>query len=181
MGTVIVIKRDFVCWNYMKTLSLYSGPLRVMVAIERHSAIWVHTRFYARFSLYHCHWYIMFPSNPLFLSDKTVGVTGAGIRGWGFTKFQNIDQSYKEPTPCLTHWGRDKMAAFSQTTLSNAFSWLKILEFRLKIHWSLFLRFLSTISQHWFWLWLGTDQATSHYLNQCWLYHWRIYASLGLN
>ena len=35
----------------------------------------------------------------------------------------------------LTHWGRDKMAAFSQTTLSNAFSWMKILEFRLKIHW----------------------------------------------
>ena len=40
----------------------------------------------------------------------------------------------------LTHWGWDKMAAFSQTTLSNAFSWMKILEFRLKIHWSLFLR-----------------------------------------
>ena len=43
----------------------------------------------------------------------------------------------KEP---LTHWGRDKMAAISQTTLSNAFSWKKILEFRLKFHWSLFLR-----------------------------------------
>ena len=27
----------------------------------------------------------------------------------------------------LTHWGLDKMAAFSQTTLSNAFSWMKIL------------------------------------------------------
>ena len=25
----------------------------------------------------------------------------------------------------LTHWGRDKMAAISQTTLSNAFSWIK--------------------------------------------------------
>ena len=51
----------------------------------------------------------------------------------------------------LTHWSRDKMAAFSQTTLSNAFSWMKILEFRLKFHWSLFLRVLSTIFQHWFW------------------------------
>ena len=28
-------------------------------------------------------------------------------------------------TIILTHWGRDKMAAFSQTTLSNAFSWRK--------------------------------------------------------
>ena len=51
----------------------------------------------------------------------------------------------------LTHWGRDKMAAFSQTTLSNAFSWMKIIEFRLKFHWSLFLRVLLTIFQHWFW------------------------------
>ena len=40
----------------------------------------------------------------------------------------------------LTHWGRDKMAAISQTTLSNALSWKKMLEFRLKFHWSLFLR-----------------------------------------
>ena len=40
----------------------------------------------------------------------------------------------------LTHWGRDKMAAISQTTLSIAFSWMKILEFQLHFHWSLFLR-----------------------------------------
>ena len=51
----------------------------------------------------------------------------------------------------LTHWGRDKMVAFSQTTLSNAFYWMKILEFRLKFHWSLFLRVLLTIFRHWFW------------------------------
>ena len=55
------------------------------------------------------------------------------------------------PWEILTHWGRNKMAAFSQTTLSNAFSWMKILEFRLKIHWNLFLRVLLTIFQHWFW------------------------------
>ena len=45
----------------------------------------------------------------------------------------------------LTHWGRDKMAAISQTILSNAFSWMKILEFRLKFHWSLFLRVQLTV------------------------------------
>ena len=37
----------------------------------------------------------------------------------------------------LTHWGRDKMAAVSQTTLSNAFSWMKMLEFRISIKISL--------------------------------------------
>ena len=30
-------------------------------------------------------------------------------------------------------------------------------------------------------VWLGADQATSHYLDQWWLINWRIYASLGLN
>ena len=39
----------------------------------------------------------------------------------------------------LTHWGRYKMTTISQTRLSNAFPWMKILGFRLKFHWSLFL------------------------------------------
>ena len=56
-----------------------------------------------------------------------------------------------------------------------------MLEFRLRLHWSLFLMFELTILQHWFRLWLGADQVTSHYLNQWWLVYWRIYASLRLN
>ena len=50
----------------------------------------------------------------------------------------------------LTHWGWDKMAAIFQTTFSNGFSWIKIYEFRLKFHWSLFLGIQLTIFQHWF-------------------------------
>ena len=50
----------------------------------------------------------------------------------------------------LTHWGRDKMAAIFQTTFSNAFSWMKMYEFRLKFHCRLFLRVQLTIFQHWF-------------------------------
>ena len=50
----------------------------------------------------------------------------------------------------LTHWGRDKMAAVSQTTLSNAFSWMKMYKFRLIFHLSLFPRVQLTILQHWF-------------------------------
>ena len=48
-----------------------------------------------------------------------------------------------------THWGRDKMAAIFQTIFSNAFSWIKIVEFQLELHWSLFLKFQLTINQ-WF-------------------------------
>ena len=50
----------------------------------------------------------------------------------------------------LTHWVRDKMDANSQTIFSNAFSWMKMLEFRWKFHWSLSARAQLTIFQHWF-------------------------------
>ena len=53
----------------------------------------------------------------------------------------------------LTHCGRDKMAAFSQTTFSSAFSWMKMFEFQLKFHWSLFLRVQLTIIHHCFMAW----------------------------
>ena len=38
-----------------------------------------------------------------------------------------------------------------QTTFSSAFSWIKMFEFLLKCHWSLFLRVELTIFQNWFW------------------------------
>ena len=50
----------------------------------------------------------------------------------------------------LTHWDRDKMAAITQTMFSNAFSWMKMNEFRLRFHWSLLLKFEWTIFHHWF-------------------------------
>ena len=74
----------------------------------------------------------------------------------------------------LTHWGPDKMAAISQTTFSSAFSWMKMFEFRLKVHWSFFLRDQLTVFQHWFRWWLGAVQATSLYLNQWWLAYRRV-------
>ena len=39
----------------------------------------------------------------------------------------------------LTHCGRNKMAAIFQMTFANTFSWMKMYEFWLKFHWSLFL------------------------------------------
>ena len=50
----------------------------------------------------------------------------------------------------LTHWGRDNMAAILQTTLSIAFSWIKMLQFQLNLHLSLFQRVHLTLFQHWF-------------------------------
>ena len=41
-----------------------------------------------------------------------------------------------------------KMAAISPTTFSNAFSWMKMCEFRFRFHWGLFLSSQLTISQY---------------------------------
>ena len=49
-----------------------------------------------------------------------------------------------------TQWDWDIMTAISQTTLSNALSWMKMFEYRWRFHWSLFLRVQSIIFQHWF-------------------------------
>ena len=83
-------------------------------------------------------------------------------------------------TILLTHWGRDKIAAISQTTLLNAFSWIKLSEFWLKFHQvgpKGSINNISSLVQIKAWRRLG------HYLNQWWLYYRRIhvYAFLGLN
>ena len=51
----------------------------------------------------------------------------------------------------LTHWDRGGIIiVISQPTFSNAFSRMSMLEFRLKFHWSLFLRVQLTTFQNWF-------------------------------
>ena len=45
---------------------------------------------------------------------------------------------------------------------------MKILIFRLKFHWNLFLKVQLKLSQYWFRCWLGTEQANSHYPKQYW-------------
>ena len=76
------------------------------------------------------------------LSDFTVIIAAPSpgkYRLWFYFSMISVKLS-------LTHWGRDKMDAIWQTTFSSAFSWLKMFEFRLKFHWSLFLRVQLTIS-----------------------------------
>ena len=71
-----------------------------------------------------------------------------------FELLKHNHSSNLDPIVCLkaylTHWGRDQIDAISQTTFSNAFLGMKMNEFRLGFHWSLFLRFELTIFQHWF-------------------------------
>ena len=79
----------------------------------------------------------------------------------------------------LTYWGQDKMSASLQMTLSIAFSWMRMLEFRLKSYWSLFLRVQLTS--------IGSDNglASTRHRAIIWtkddLDYWCIYVSLSLN
>ena len=70
--------------------------------------------------------------------------------------------------PGLTHLPLDKMAAVLADDIFKCIFWTKMVIFRLKFYWNLFPEVQLTINQHWFRWWLGTEQATSHYLNQCW-------------
>ena len=57
----------------------------------------------------------------------------------------------------LSHLPLNKMATISQTIFSDTFSWMESFVFWLKFHRCLFLRVLSTITQHWFRKWLGAE------------------------
>ena len=68
-----------------------------------------------------------------------------------FLIFHQSDHGLQSLNHCkrlITHRGRDKTAVIFQTTFSNAFCWMKIYEFRLRFHWSLFLMTQLTIFQH---------------------------------
>ena len=95
--------------------------------------------------------------------------------GWSTTRF------YLPVPDRVTHWDRGKIAAISQTTFSNVFSWMKMYEFRFRFLKNMFLRFELTTFPHWFRWWFGANQLTSHYLNQWWLVYWRTHASFGFN
>ena len=48
--------------------------------------------------------------------------------------FTETSLQWKLRNGVLTHWGRDKIATISQTTFSNAFSWMKMFEYRPRWH-----------------------------------------------
>ena len=58
-------------------------------------------------------------------------------RYWPYSTVRKHKKEHIRKT--LTHLPLDKMASILQTTSLNAFSSMKMFEFRLKFHWSLFL------------------------------------------
>ena len=60
------------------------------------------------------------------------------------------------------------MAAKFQTMFSNVFSLMAMFKFRKTNQSSLFPSVQLSLSLHWIIYWLGAEQATNCYLNQCW-------------
>ena len=58
------------------------------------------------------------------------------------------------------------MVAILETLFSNAISLMKMIEFQLKYHWTLFRMISLTMGRHCFRQWLGTEQTAGHYLNK---------------
>ena len=95
---------------------------------------------------YNVWWYLMLQGElGVYFPGGTESVT---LDRWG-PKMRKYVQTNRAQAQ-LTHWGRDKVDASSQTTFWNAFSPMKIYEFHLRFDWSLFLRFKLIIFQHWF-------------------------------
>ena len=67
----------------------------------------------------------------------------------------------------LTHWGRDKMAAIFVRRF-QILLYKKTFVLWFTFHLNLLPIVWLTICQQWFRWWLGSEQATSHYLNQWW-------------
>ena len=88
------------------------------------------------------HWNISRPAcrNPVHYSDVIMSALVKGVAsvlcGCDYLLMPNYRCWFS--SSLLTHWGRDKMADISQTIFSNVFSSMKMLEFRLQFHWSLF-------------------------------------------
>ena len=104
-------------------------------------------------------------SQPQSVNNKPLWFSGLALR---------MGQAIVWMNDGFSHWGRDKIAAISQMTFSNAFSSIKNVRILIKISW----KFVPKV-------WINNIpalvQTTSHYLNQWWLSYWHIYASLGLN
>ena len=78
----------------------------------------------------------------------------AFIEGFHCSGFNNNNKKSSvaySVTPTYQHTEAEtKMAVIFQTTFSNGFLWMKMHEFRIKFHWSLFLGVQLTIFQRWF-------------------------------
>ena len=125
-----VIYRDCIL-SITKLFEPYASLSRHIKLAGRHNEI----RAWARFNINTFHPYIEIAKTEI-------------ARSWWGLQYGN-----KGEPPIRRHVNilrPRKMDAIFQTTFSNVFSSMKMCEFLLKFHWSLFLGVLLTMFHHWF-------------------------------
>ena len=105
--------------------------------------------------------FAMISSKLLLLSTTLDPIRGSNNND----KALSLLLSFKMADDISIHLARTKMntSDIFQTTFSVAFSSMKVLELRLKLHLNLFIRVQLTF--RW---WLGASQMPAHYLHQWW-------------
>ena len=139
-----VVQVEASCPFIAKTLSL---PIRTYCQLAKITEIWIKMK---KFSFKELLWkcclqnvshFVQMSSSWLEHQEEMTCVNYYehmdGLKHWSDVSF------------ALTHWGRDKMDAISQTTFSCAFSSMKTAVFWLNFHWNMFARVQLTIIQHW--------------------------------
>ena len=79
-------------------------------------------------------YFVRYPSLPCALFNVCVRHVSSAVYSVSTSSSTCRWRRVRPVHVALTHWGRDKMAAISQTIFSNAFSWMKIIKFRFKFH-----------------------------------------------
>ena len=91
---------------------------------------------YPRYNMHHLFRYIFLHVCPTYFRRT--------LTTWGLAQDKQKEQQHHAMHSLNTLRPR-QMDAISKTTFSNAFSWMKMFEYRLKFHGNLFLRIRSTI------------------------------------
>ena len=133
-----IVFQENACENFVGKMLAMLFNFQCVNSLCSFDAIWQHRSVWILDQVMVC--CLMAPSHYLdqcWLTNKSV-------------LWYSPDSNFPWSAMKLTHWGQDKMAAISQTPHSNAFSWMKMVEFLLKFRWSLFLRVQLSIFPHWF-------------------------------
>ena len=104
----------------------FTGPLDFPTQrpVTRRFDVFFDLRPNKRLSKHWWGWWFETPSRSLWCHCN---VCQCSSLDFGFVRL-TIGIAFSHTDCVLTHWGRDKIAAISQTTVSNAFSWMKMCE-----------------------------------------------------
>ena len=130
---------DFRCRHAVDSSSYFMYWTPCMSVYLKSNDVWYFVFMFGMFSFQMCCYFI--PQLVCQSSRQTVdGHQGNYIRpGQVVNRLLYMDNHlYGGHFNTTSHL--DKIAAISQMTCSNAFAWIKIFEFLIKLHWNMFLR-----------------------------------------